>query len=699
MDPQFTKLPDSKNTIQQQDEFPFSSSLQQSQDIPCKYSDDPLAALEFTGDPLSTSSCNHSYLSPPVELDSQEDHHTNPVFKFLNQILLEENISEKPSMFHDPIALEATEKYFYEALDKNPPSHESHHISHKSTQSSDSMYDNSSEPPPWTGDPIQSSFMIPPPELPFHSSFPITSSVSSNASSNNYESSTKIQVHSMLNYGELGNIFSDTEAKLQFKRGVEEASTILPATNQLVIDLVKDSLPLEEDELEKERSNKQSAVYVEEELTKMFDKVLLLDPDECCRNVAEFGHGLPYDVLNDEGIPHNGGKRRTKKKKQGNTSEVVDLITLLTNCSQSVAADDRKSANEQLTQIRKHCSVKGDVNQRLAYVMANGLEARLSGLGTQLYTSQVPKKITAFEKLSAYKVYMSACPFEEMSIGFGNKMIFMMSLEAQVLHVIDFGIEFGFQWPSLIQHLAIRPGGPPKFRITGIELPEPGSRPAELIEETGRRLGIYCERFHVPFEYNAIATQNWETLKVEDLKLVRGEMVAVKCSYRLQNLLDVTVMGDSPRDAVLKLIRELNPSVFVHSVISGSYSAPFFVTRFREALFYYSAVFDMFENTLPRDDEERFLFEQEFYGRESLNVIACEGEERIVRPETYKKWQVRTMRAGFKLLPVMPGIMIKIGKKLKAGYHENFMLEEDGHWMLQGWKGRILCASSCWVPS
>jgi hypothetical protein len=61
---------------------------------------------------------------------------------------------------------------------------------------------------------------------------------------------------------------------------------------------------------------------------------------------------------------------------------------------------------------------------------------------------------------------------------------------------------------------------------------------------------------------------------------------------------------------------------------------PFFVTRFREALF------DMLETLVPREDWERMLIEKEIFGREALNVIAREGWERMKRPETYKQWQV-----------------------------------------------------------
>nr|GMD64432.1 scarecrow-like protein 14 [Ipomoea batatas] len=736
MDPRFTGLPDSVSSFKVEDEFLFSS-FQQSQDFPNNYLDGSLP--DFMGVPLITPSPDSGYFPPPAELDSPDDQDADPVLKYLNQILLEENIDEKPSMFHDPIALKAAEKSFYEALAKGPPSPYQSHGNYN-TESPDSLFGNSCEPstssstfgssntdPLWIVEPEESksSFASYPPDHFFHSSFETTSE-RSNGSLDGFGGNMNVQMDSLSNANVLANIFTDTESILQFKRGMEEASKFLPASNQLVIDLDQYSLPpkteelprdtviksenserdsshnssrgkkhhhLEDDGFEEERSSKQSAVYVEEELSELFDKVLLCNPNECVLTTR------PPEV--DKGVPHNvpnSGKSRSKK--QGATNEAVDLRTLLISCAQSVAADDRRTANEQLKQIRQHSSPNGDANQRLANVFANGLEARLAGTGTQLYAALAPKRITAFEKLKAYQVYMSACPFKKIAMTFANKMIHKISLGAPTLHVIDFGILYGFQWPILIQHLSSRPGGPPKLRVTGIDLPQPGFRPAEMIEETGRRLGKYCERFGVPFEYNAIATQNWETIKIEDLKLVSGEVVAVNCLYRFKNLLDETVAVDSPRDAVLSLIRKINPSIFVHAVINGSYSAPFFVTRFREALFHFSALFDMFDATIPRDDQHRFHFEQEFYGRETLNVIACEGVERVERAETYKQWQVRTMRAGFKLLPLNPELMTKLReKKAAGGYHRDFLFDEDGKWMLQGWKGRIICASACWVPA
>ena len=125
-----------------------------------------------------------------------------------------------------------------------------------------------------------------------------------------------------------------------------------------------------------------------------------------------------------------------------------------------------------------------------------------------------------------------------------------------------------------------------------------GFRPTERIEETGRRLQDYARSFNVPFEYNAI-TSKWETITVKDLKIRKDEVLIVNCLYRFRNLVDETVIVDSPRNMVLNTIRQANPDVFIHGIVNRSYGAPFFVMRFREALFHYSALFDMFETTIP----------------------------------------------------------------------------------------------------
>ncbi|CAN6226892.1 unnamed protein product [Urochloa humidicola] len=150
---------------------------------------------------------------------------------------------------------------------------------------------------------------------------------------------------------------------------------------------------------------------------------------------------------------------------------------------------------------------------------------------------------------------------------------------------------------------------------------------------------------------------------------------------------------------VLNNIQKMHPDVFILCVENSSYNAPFFVTRFREVLFHYSAMFDIMDVMAPRDNAVRIFIEQVFLGRRALNAIACEGSDRVERPETYRQWQVRTTHAGLRQLPLDPDIVKTVRKKVKDGYHKDFFVDVDQQWLLQGWKGRILYAMSTWVAN
>ncbi|CAL5353021.1 hypothetical protein CsSME_00041000 [Camellia sinensis var. sinensis] len=459
------------------------------------------------------------------------------------------------------------------------------------------------------------------------------------------------------------------------------------------------------DDLEAGRSNKQLASYAEnfDEQSEMYDELLLgpaLNPHLHNGSSAFLSDEAPQSGVGgklEKNGQATGSSGRKPHRKKGNKREVVDLMTLLTQCSQAMASTDNRTANDLLKQIRQHSSPRGDGTERLAHYIANALEARLAGTGRAVDAPHLIKRLSAADTLKAYEAFLTASPFQKVSFFFGNKLILKLAEKATQIHIIDFGITHGFQWPNLIQHLSRRPGGPPRVRITGIDFPQAGFRPEERAEETGRLLAYYCEKFNVPFEYNSVA-KKWDTIRVEDLKIKRDEVLAVNCLYWLRCVLDETIEG-SPRDAVLNLIKRTNPDLFIHGIVNGTYSAPFFVTRFREVLFQAYSMFDMFDAVLPRDNQGRMLYEREVLGGGTMSVIACEGTERVVRPETYKQWQIRNTKAGLRQLPLDPEIMEDVRAKVRLGYHKDFVLDVDGNWMLQGWKGRISSAISCWKPA
>lgn len=606
------------------------------------------------------------------------------VYEYIKQMLMEEDdLEHRPCMFQDCSALQAAEKYFYDAL------------SNKGLESNSS---------------------------------PLPDGVDNNQEVVNLEN---------LGFGTPASGFGQWSLVdqrmcgegLGYCDGVLDSSSLGPFHAQ-----IKDSINLDrglneknvEDSQSKKkhgrgddngdnsegRSSKQLANCEDDtEAMDQYDKALL------CHQMNPGFYDKPrvfkYEETSEDEIDSKYSKKpelkrgrpkgSTKNKlnqmaKPNALKEAVDLRTLLTRCATAVSNFNSATAQELLMKIRRHSSPYGDANERLAHCFANALEARVASTGSMLYTAISSKRITASDLLKSYRTYVTACPFKRMSNVFANKSIAGYSLDSNKIHIIDFGILYGFQWPCIIQGLSLRPGGPPMLKITGIDFPQPGFKPAERVEQTGHRLMRYCKRFNVPFEYNVVA-KKWHEIDIEDLKIESDEMVVANCLYRLRHVPDESAGVNSPRDAILKFIKKIKPALFVHGVVNGTYNTPFFASRFKEALFHYSSIFDMLEATIPREDQDRLLYERDVFGREVMNVVACEGGERVERPESYKQWHVRNQRAGFRQIPLNPDIMKEIKIKVRKGYHNDFMVEEDSGWMLQGWKGRVMYALSCWKPS
>ncbi|KAJ1277360.1 hypothetical protein BS78_05G288900 [Paspalum vaginatum] len=412
-------------------------------------------------------------------------------------------------------------------------------------------------------------------------------------------------------------------------------------------------------------------------------------------------HGLSISVPASEEDEEKAGKGRQRWRSRGG-NEAVDLRTLLIHCAEAVSSGNRVSATELLLQIKRRSSPTGDASQRLAHWFAQGLELRLAGgTGVAAAAAKLNNKLTssAADFLKAYQLCMQVCCFQMAAFKFSHIAICKATAGRNKVHIVDYGEHHGFQWPLLLGHLAAREGGPPEVRITAIGFPQPGFRPAARIDDTGRRLADFARRRGLPFKFRSIVAARWETVRADDVDIQPDEVLVVNGLFHFGGLMDegVDIESPSPRDIVLANIRDMRPDVFVLCVENSSYGAPFFVMRFREALLHYSAMFDMMDATAPRDSAERMVVEEELLGRCALNAIACEGSERVERPETYKQWQVRCSRAGLRQLPLLPSTVKYLSDMVKNGYHKDFVIDLDQQWLLQGWKGRILYAISTWT--
>ena len=112
-----------------------------------------------------------------------------------------------------------------------------------------------------------------------------------------------------------------------------------------------------------------------------------------------------------------------------------------------------------------------------------------------------------------------------------------------------------------------------------------------------------------------------------------------------------------------------------------------------ETLAIYSAIFESIDVAMPRESKDRVNVEEQCLARDIVNVIACEGLERIERHELLGKWRARMMMAGFRPRP-LSGHVNSIIKTLLESYNVNYMLKEKEDALFLGWLNQSLIVAS-----
>ena len=185
------------------------------------------------------------------------------------------------------------------------------------------------------------------------------------------------------------------------------------------------------------------------------------------------------------------------------------------------------------------------------------------------------KRTSVAEFLKAYQLYLAVSCFKTTAYRFSHMTISKAIADKKKLHIIDYGVLYGCQWPNLLDYLAKRKkGGPPEvLRMTYIDLPKLGFHPTARVDETGRRLSKLARQCGLPFKFHAIAAK-WETVRADDLDIDADEVFVVNSITKFENLMDEgidDIHSPSPRDVVLSNIRKMMrlADVFIHSVHAG----------------------------------------------------------------------------------------------------------------------------------
>ncbi|CAN6285140.1 unnamed protein product [Urochloa humidicola] len=393
-------------------------------------------------------------------------------------------------------------------------------------------------------------------------------------------------------------------------------------------------------------------------------------------------------VINEVTSPADQARSLAEKFPSGNLKE------LLIACARAVEENDSYTSDMVLPQLRKMVSVLGEPFQRLGAYMLEGLVARLSSAGYAVYKSLKPKQPPSYDLLSYTHFLYEACPYFKFGSMSANGAIAQAVKEEDNVHIIDFGICQCAQWTSLLQALAGRPGGPPTVRITCVDDPMPGYERISWLDIVGKRLSQIADACKVPFEFHAVAT-SIDKVEAGHLGVIPGEAVAVNFTLELHHVPDETVSTVNHRDRILRLVKSLSPKVFTLVEQESHTSTAPFEQRFAETLDYYAAIFESIDLALPRDDRTRINLEQHCLARDIVNIVACEGTERVERHELFSKWKERLMTAGFRPYALSPVVNAAV-RKLLQSHTEDYLITERYGALYLGWKDRPLVVSSAW---
>ncbi|KAK4791750.1 hypothetical protein SAY86_032163 [Trapa natans] len=364
----------------------------------------------------------------------------------------------------------------------------------------------------------------------------------------------------------------------------------------------------------------------------------------------------------------------------------IRLVHALMTCAELVQRGDLHLAGTLvdemtalLTRINTGCGIG-----KVAGYFIDALSRRVSGAGSA--------PASPHETEILYHHFYEASPYLKFAHFTANQAILEAFEGHDCVHVIDFSLMHGLQWPALIQALALRPGGPPILRLTGIGPPSPDGR--DTLREIGHRLAELARSVNVRFAFRGVAVSGLEDVKPWMLQVSPNEAVAVNSIMQMHKLLGP---DPSPIEPVLSWIRGLNPRIVTLVEQEVNHNQTGFLDRFTEALYYYSTVFDSLEAACPVQPDKALA--DMYLQREICNIVCCEGAARIERHETLAQWRDRLNRSGFRPLPLGSNAFKQASMLLTLFSAEGYSVEENEGCLTLGWHSRPLIAASAWQAS
>nr|XP_043626874.1 protein NODULATION SIGNALING PATHWAY 1-like [Erigeron canadensis] len=416
----------------------------------------------------------------------------------------------------------------------------------------------------------------------------------------------------------------------------------------------------------------------------------------------------------EDHMPIPQGKRASGNKK-GTTKSTKGTINsdnngrwaeqLLNPCAAAISLGNVTRVQHLLFVLQELASPTGDANYRLA---SHGMQALLNHLSSVTNTpAKVVIPAVSFGTSTPRFFTQSLIKFNEINPWFtipnsiaNNAILQVLSEQDHIhgscktLHILDVGVSHGFQWPTLLEALSRRPGGPPPLvRLTVVpptldnhQIPFANCPPGYDFASNILR---YAKDVHVNLQINKLDNFPLENLNAQSINTSPDETLIICAQFRLHNL---NHTKPDTRTEFLNIIQSMQPQGVILSdnnidCICNNCSG--FDSRFSQSLDYLWSFLDSTSVAFKgRDMEERRLLEGEA-AKALMNT--CEMNEKK------DKWGERMSSVGFVENAFAEDVVDQARALLKKydSHWEMKVEEKDGSLGLW-WKGQPISFCSLW---
>lgn len=394
-----------------------------------------------------------------------------------------------------------------------------------------------------------------------------------------------------------------------------------------------------------------------------------------------------------------GTGKSTKENCNGGNNDGRWAEQLLNPCAVAITAGNVTRVQHLLFVLQELASPTGDANYRLA---SHGLQALLNHLSSSTNT---PRKEVApsmsFTTAKPKFFQRSLINFNDINPWFtipfniaNNAILQVLSEQDQnrTLHILDIGVSHGFQWPTLLEALGTRRGGPPPLvRLTVVpsenrQIPFANCPPGYDFTSNILR---FAKGVNVNLQINTLDNFPLQNLNTQIINSSPDETLIVCAQFRLH---DLNHTKPDNRTEFLKLMRSMNPQGVLltdNNMECSCNNCSSFDARFSRSLDYLWSFLDSTSVAFKgREMEERKLMEGEA-AKALINM--CEMNE------TKEKWGERMKGVGFVENAFGEDVMDQARSLLKKyDSHWEMRVEEKDESVGLWWKGKPVSFCSLW---